>query len=235
MPGEFVPFAERANLMGALTADVLRQACAQVAHWRSNGHPSLEVTVNISGRELGDPELEGRVLDALERSGLPPEALWLEITETALAVDPERALGGLARLCDRGIRIALDDFGTGFATLAQLHQFPAHALKIDRLFVDGITANEGDAAIVRSVLALGQELGLAVIAEGVETEQQHHLLDSMGCALFQGYLFARPSPPDPDPLWLTPVWPPQTIESGAEGSASASPESPSTAPSSSSA
>ena len=106
-------------------------------------------------------------------------------------------------MCSLGIRIALDDFGTGFATLAQLHQFPAHALKIDQLFVSGIAGPDtGAAAIVRSVLALGCELGLDVIAEGVETDAQRRALTSMGCLLFQGYLFARPVFAEPTPPWL---------------------------------
>lgn len=202
LPGEFIPVAEQSAVMGSLTGHILGRATAQVAAWRAEGHPDLELTVNISGRELCDPDLEARVTAALASSGLPPSALWLEITETSLALDADGALGGLARLGALGIRLALDDFGTGFATLAELHRFPAHALKIDRLFVDGIVRVGGDAAIVRSVLALGRELGLLVIAEGVETVDQHDALVTMGCTLFQGYLYARPSLPDPTPLWL---------------------------------
>lgn len=202
LPGEFIPAAEHSSVMGSLTGHVLTRACAQVAAWRADGHADLELAVNISGRELGDPDLEVRVAAALASSGLPPSALWLEITETALALDANGALDGLARLGALGIRIALDDFGTGFATLAELHRIRAHALKIDRMFVDGILRGDGDAAIVRSVLALGRELGLLVIAEGVETAAQRDALVAMGCTLFQGYLYARPSLPDPTPLWL---------------------------------
>jgi diguanylate cyclase (GGDEF)-like protein/PAS domain S-box-containing protein len=203
LPDDFIPTVERTSLMAALTAEVLRQSCEQVARWRSEGMPQLEVAVNVSGRELSDPLLIDRVNAALDSSGLPASALWLEITETALAKDADLVGDGLARLCGLGIRIALDDFGTGFATLAQLHQFPAHALKIDRLFVNGIATTEaGDGAIVRSVLALGHELGLEVIAEGVETDAQRTALTRMGCELFQGYLFARPAFAEPAPPWL---------------------------------
>jgi EAL domain-containing protein (putative c-di-GMP-specific phosphodiesterase class I) len=195
--------AERSTLIGALTAEVLGRSCAQVAAWRRNGMPRLELTVNISGRELADPGLTVRVEAALEASGLPPEALWLEITETALSEQTDRATERLRQLCDLGVRISLDDFGTGFATLAQLHQFPGQALKVDRMFVDGLVAGErGATAIVRSVLALGRELGLTVVAEGVETEAQWAALKGMGCVLFQGYLFARPCFPDPTPPWV---------------------------------
>jgi EAL domain-containing protein (putative c-di-GMP-specific phosphodiesterase class I) len=203
MPDEFIPAAERSPIMGSLTAEVLRQSCAQVAAWRSEGMPTLELTVNVSGRELSDPALVERVKAAIHASGLPAHALWLEITETALAKDAEAAGDGIAQLCAFGVRIALDDFGTGFATLAQLHQFPSHALKIDRLFVEKIaTADSGDVAIVRSVLALGHELGLDVIAEGVETQDQRDALIRMGCVLFQGYLFARPAFAVPSPAWV---------------------------------
>jgi EAL domain-containing protein (putative c-di-GMP-specific phosphodiesterase class I) len=214
MPDEFIPSAEHSRIIGALTKEVLRQACAQVACWRAQGMPALELTVNVSGRELADPMLVDRVKAAIGSSDLPAHALWLEVTETALAKDAAAAGDGIAQLCAFGVRIALDDFGTGFATLAQLRQFPSHALKIDRLFVDGITtADSGDVAIVRSVLALGRELGLDVIAEGVETEAQRDALVRMGCALFQGYFFARPTFAQPSPSWvrINPVVPDDAI------------------------
>ena len=203
MPDVFIPAAEGNPVMGSLTGEVLRQSCTQVASWRDHGMPTLELTVNVSGSELADPSLVERVKAAINSSGLPANALWLEITETALAKDAAAAGDGIAQLCAFGVRIALDDFGTGFATLAQLHQFPSHALKIDRLFVDGITtADSGDAAIVRSVLALGNELGLDVIAEGVETQGQRDALIGMGCEFFQGYFFARPTFAEPSPSWV---------------------------------
>jgi EAL domain-containing protein (putative c-di-GMP-specific phosphodiesterase class I) len=205
LPDAFIPAAERSPLMASLTSEILRQSCEQVARWRRDGMPDLELAVNISGRELGDPGLVYRVLAALDATGLPADALWLEITETALAKDAELAGEALSRISALGVRIALDDFGTGFATLAQLHRFTAHALKIDRLFVDGIgtaSGGDGDAAIVRSILALGRELGLIVIAEGVETEAQRDALVRLGCELFQGYLFARPTFADAAPPWV---------------------------------
>jgi PAS domain S-box-containing protein len=201
-PAAFIPAAESSSLMGSITAEVLRIACVQVVSWRRHSTPHLELSVNVSGRDLADPRLVDGVSAALSSSGLPPTALWLEITETALALDVDLASIGVGRLRDLGVRIALDDFGTGFSTLAQLHRFGAHALKIDRMFVEGISDDVGDAAIVRAVLALGRELGLTVVAEGVETAEQREVLLRLGCELFQGYLFAAPSWADPPPGWL---------------------------------
>lgn len=204
LPETFVPAVERSPLIAEFTDEVLRQAAAQVVSWRANGNPHLELAVNISGRELTGTQLANRVTRVLESTGLPADALWLEVTETAVVQEGEQADEALEHLAARGVRFALDDFGTGFATLAQLHRFPAHALKIDRLFVDGLTSGSGgDFAIIRSVLALGRELGLVVIAEGVETDAQHDALLRLGCELFQGYLFANPGPADPTPRWLT--------------------------------
>ena len=202
-PATFVPVAERHGLIGAVDRVVLRRACEQVAAWRADAIPDLELSVNISGHDLEDPELVERVVGALDASGLPARCLWLEVTETALAHDSAVASERLAHLGSLGVRIALDDFGTGFATLAQLHRLPVHALKIDRMFVDAITDTDGDdVAIVRSVLALGRELGLEVIAEGVETDAQRSALDGLGCRLFQGYLYSAPALPAPTPEWL---------------------------------
>jgi diguanylate cyclase (GGDEF)-like protein/PAS domain S-box-containing protein len=203
LPGSFVPAAERSPWMRAVTSDVLHQACAQVARWRTDAAPDLELTVNVSARDLADPALIDDVLDALRATRLPPEALWLEVTETSVSIDDDVTVGGLARLKAIGVRLALDDFGTGFANLAQLHRFTPQALKIDRVFIDRLASDDHDATIVRSVLRLGRDLDVTVIAEGVETVDQHARLMDMGCCLFQGYLFSGPLPPDPTPAWLT--------------------------------
>jgi EAL domain-containing protein (putative c-di-GMP-specific phosphodiesterase class I) len=203
LPGSFVPAAERSPWMRALTSDVLHQACDQVARWRTDAAPDLELTVNVSARDLADPALIDDVLDALRATRLPPEALWLEVTETSVAIGDHVTIGGLARLKAIGVRLALDDFGTGFANLAQLHRFTPQALKIDRVFIDRLATNDHDATIVRTVLRLGRELDVTVIAEGVETVDQHARLKDMGCSLFQGYLFSGPLPPEPTPPWLT--------------------------------
>ncbi|MBV9951480.1 MAG: EAL domain-containing protein [Acidimicrobiia bacterium] len=212
LPGSFVPAAERSPWMRALTSDVLHQACEQVARWRADAAPDLELTVNVSARDLADPALIDDVLDALRATRLPPEALWLEVTETSVAIDDDVTIAGLAQLKSIGVRLALDDFGTGFANLAQLHRFTPQALKIDRVFIDRLAANEHDATIVRAVLRLGRDLDVTVIAEGVETVDQHARLREMGCSLFQGYLFSGPQPPDPTPPWLTRALRPRAVE-----------------------
>ena len=201
LPGGFIGAVEHSPHVGALTGEVLRQACQQVARWRADGLADLELAVNISRRELVDRRIVDRVRKALAASGLPAGALWVETTETTEALDHPRARRTIEQLRALGVRFALDDFGTGFATLAELHRFPPDALKIDRMFVDGLPADEGDAAIVRSVVGLGEELGLHVIAEGVETAAQHEALVALGCTLFQGYLFARPAAAEPTPTW----------------------------------
>jgi diguanylate cyclase (GGDEF)-like protein/PAS domain S-box-containing protein len=202
-PGRFIPFAEGTPLIGRITERVLHVACEQVVAWRATSLPDLELAVNVSANELAEEALVDRVTAALSSSGLPADAVWLEVTETSIADDPEGALAGLRRLQQLGCRVALDDFGTGFATLAQLHRYPVHAVKIDRLFVDGLTTNPGDAAIVRSVIALACDLGLSVVAEGVEDEDQLHALRLLGCDLVQGFLLGRPVAAEVDPPWLT--------------------------------
>jgi EAL domain-containing protein (putative c-di-GMP-specific phosphodiesterase class I) len=200
-PAQFIPLAEGTPLMGRISRKVLEIAAHQVAAWRQELLPGLELAVNISANELADPQLAEDVSAVVRRSGLPASALCLEVTETSVADDPTGALEGLARVRKLGCHTALDDFGTGFATLAQLHLFPVQALKIDRLFVAGLTEDAGDAAIVRSIINLASEIGMTVIAEGVETEEQRRALRLLGCDLLQGYLLGVPSPAEPTPRW----------------------------------
>jgi diguanylate cyclase (GGDEF)-like protein/PAS domain S-box-containing protein len=200
-PAQFIPLAEGTPLMTRITRDVLRKATRQVAAWRAELLPALELAVNISANELADPQLMIDVSEALHDAGMPAQALCLEVTETSLADDPPSALRGLEGLRELGCHTALDDFGTGFATLAQLHRFPVQALKIDRMFVAGMVDGPGDAAIVRSIISLAAEIGLTVIAEGVETEEQRQALRLLGCDLLQGYLIGVPCPADPTPRW----------------------------------
>jgi PAS domain S-box-containing protein len=161
--------------------------------------------VNLSARDLTDEDLVARVAATLAASGLPPHALWLEVTETALARDAEVAVKTLERLRGLGVRLALDDFGTGFAHLVQLRRFPVQAVKIDRSFVSGMSSDASDAAIVRSVISLGRELGLTIVAEGVETEAERARLVDLGCDLAQGFLFGRPQPADKVQLTAQPL------------------------------
>jgi diguanylate cyclase (GGDEF)-like protein/PAS domain S-box-containing protein len=193
-PDRFVPVAEAAGLMDAIGAWVLREACATAAAWRRD-HPGagdVSTAVNVSATQLASPDLVGSVAAALAESGLPPAALVLEVTETALVDDAERAAAALAALRALGVRLALDDFGTGYSSLAHLRQFTVDVLKIDRSFVSGIAEGEPLPAIVRGTIDLGRTLGLEVLAEGVEHEHQARLLAEGCCDTAQGWLFARP-------------------------------------------
>ncbi|MGY1778086.1 putative bifunctional diguanylate cyclase/phosphodiesterase [Geodermatophilus sp. SYSU D00804] len=189
-PDRFVPVAEAAGLIDEITGWVLREACATAAAWRHLGDTTM--AVNVSASQLTSPDLVGCVAAALAGSGLPAGALVLEVTETALVGDPERAAACLGALRALGVRLALDDFGTGYSSLAHLRQFTVDVLKVDRSFVGAIAEGEPLPAIVRGTIDLGRTLGLEVLAEGVEYEHQARLLAEGRCDTAQGYLFARP-------------------------------------------
>lgn len=200
-PGDFVPVAEASGLVAPLGRWVLSEACAQLARWRRElGAGALRLSVNVSGRQLEDIDaLVADVRAALAGAGvggepLPPDALVLEMTESVLMHRTDDTLGRLAALKALGVGLAVDDFGTGYSSLAYLQRFPVDVLKIDKAFVDGVADDGGDRAIARTVLALGQALGLRVVAEGVERDAQRQALAAMGCPAAQGYLFARPLP-----------------------------------------
>ena len=165
------------------------------AAWRGEYGRDLTMAVNVSAVQLTSPHLVGHITEALTASGLPPSALVLEVTETALVSDPERASECLASLRALGVRLALDDFGTGYSSLAHLRQFTVDVLKIDRSFVATIGEDGVMPPIVRGMIDLGRTLGLEIVAEGVETESQRQLLVDGRCDLAQGYLFARPLEP----------------------------------------
>lgn len=195
-PDEFIPLAEEAGLVVAIDGWVLRAACRQVREWLDMGLPRLQVSVNISGHHLQHPRMAVTVMEALRESGLDPEQLELEVTESvavAEAGDTQEALDGLRGL---GVSVAIDDFGTGYSMLSRLRQFPLDTLKIDRSFVDEITSVDDEAPIVAATIAMAHSLGLSVVAEGVETEAQRAYLRRNGCDLAQGYLIGRPVPAD---------------------------------------
>jgi EAL domain-containing protein (putative c-di-GMP-specific phosphodiesterase class I) len=152
--------------------------------------------VNFSPRQLSHPGAVETVIEALEQAGLSADLLCVEITESALVEDAAATLGTLTRLKELGVRLALDDFGTGYSSLTYVRRFPIDELKIDRSFIDGIVASSEDEAIVTAVLSMGRALGVHVVAEGVETEEQATRLRSLGCVLAQGYLFSRPITPE---------------------------------------
>ncbi|MEY2456838.1 MAG: diguanylate cyclase, partial [Acidimicrobiaceae bacterium] len=193
LPGSFIDAAERTGLIVELGRTVFHEACRQTAEWRRAGI-DLGVAINLSARQLSDVALFDDISAMLTVTGLDPDALWLEVTETALVEDVSQAADVLHRLAATGIGITIDDFGTGWASLTYLKQFPVSALKIDRSFVTDIDLNPQDAAIARSILSLGEELDLVVVAEGIETVPQQQALQALGCMIGQGFLFGRPVP-----------------------------------------
>ena len=191
-PGLFVPLAEEMGLIKPIGAWVLQRACADAARWPSR----VKVAVNLSPTQFVNNDLVGDVAGALRLSGLPPERLELEITESLLLQDDATVLATLKSLHRLGARIAMDDFGTGFSSLSYLQRFPFDKLKIDQSFVRDISSNADSVTIVRAVIGLGRSLGMAVIAEGVETGEQLAILEAEGCFDVQGYLFSPPAPCD---------------------------------------
>jgi diguanylate cyclase (GGDEF)-like protein len=200
-PSDFMPIVEQTGLIGPLTRHVLEKAVAQCASWRRAGH-ELTVSVNLSVRNLLDPDLSPLIADLLKIYRLTPEALELEITESMLMSDPDRSLVTLMRLSQLGVGLSVDDYGTGYSSLANLRRLPIDELKIDRSFVSPMLSDESDLIIVRSTINLGHDLGLKVVAEGVEDEATLHRLEKLGCDLAQGYHFSKPLPPEAFNKWI---------------------------------
>jgi diguanylate cyclase (GGDEF)-like protein len=190
-PDRFIPLAEQTGLIAPLTAWVLAEAIRQCRAWQRAGR-LFAVSVNLSMWNLHDPTLPDRVAALLREHGLSPAWLRLELTESALMADPERALAVMARLSGLGVGLAVDDFGSGYSSLAYLKTLPVDELKIDKGFVRAMATEERDAAIVASTVALGHALGLRVVAEGIEDQATWELLVGMGCDVAQGYYMSRP-------------------------------------------
>lgn len=193
-PARFIPVAESSGVIGPLGLWVLGEACRQGQAWREAGLPELTIAVNVSLHQFLLTDIAGETAQVLETSGFPAHLLELEITESALAEKPEEALAVLSRLRGLGLRLAIDDFGTGYSSLAHLKRFPLDLLKIDRGFIHDIPNSGDDMAISSSVIALGHAMGLKVLAEGVETQEQLSFLQDKGCDFFQGYFCSRPLP-----------------------------------------
>jgi diguanylate cyclase (GGDEF)-like protein len=206
MPAGFIDAAERGGLVVPLGSAVLDAACREAASW-TGPHAALTVAVNLSTRQLVQPDVVATVQGCLARSGLLPSRLVLEVTESAVVEDAELALRALQALRGLGVRTAIDDFGTGYSSFLYLKQFPVDILKIDRSFVSGMLESPDDAAIVASIVRLGHDVGLTLIAEGVETEEQRQHLVELGCGEAQGYLFSRPVPGPGLPAALVPTAP----------------------------
>lgn len=193
-PAEFIPIAEDGGMIVGLGAWALLEATTQLRTWIDDETcpASSTMSVNVSPKQLEGDGFHAVVREALHRSRLPARNLWLEVTESTMIDDPEQALRTLEQLADLGVRVALDDFGTGYSSLSLLQRFPLQRIKIDRAFVNRVADNDHDRALVRTILAMGESLGLEVVAEGVETIEQLAVLTQLGCSHVQGYLISRP-------------------------------------------
>jgi diguanylate cyclase (GGDEF)-like protein/PAS domain S-box-containing protein len=195
-PAEFIPLAEESGLIVPLGTWVMEEACRQVREWHLKGYPKVRAAVNLSARQFQREDLVETVARVLQESGLEPQYLDLEITESVTMHNVERVIMTLHELKDLGIHISLDDFGTGYSSLSYLKHFPIHMLKIDQSFVRDITTDPDDAAIANSIIAMAHSLNIGVIAEGVETEDHLAYLLEHGCKEMQGYFFSPPLPAD---------------------------------------
>jgi EAL domain-containing protein (putative c-di-GMP-specific phosphodiesterase class I) len=194
-PAEFIPLAEETGLIVPLGRWVLETACRQLVSWASTPETAqLTLSVNVSARQIYQPDFVDQVLEVVEKSGADPRRLKLELTESTLASDIAGVIEKMRLLKQKGIGFALDDFGTGYSSLTYLKRLPLDELKIDQSFVRDVLTDSNDAAIARTIVALAHSLGLEVIAEGVETPEQWKFLAELGCPAYQGYYFARPVP-----------------------------------------
>ncbi len=191
-PAEFIPLAEKTGFIVPLGEWVLRTACAQNQLWQAAGFPPIRIAVNLSGHQFNQPHLSGLVVDILTETGLKPEYLELELTESTLMHNPEAAIATLRELKSLGIQVSIDDFGTGYSSLSYLKQFPFDILKIDRSFVCHLTEDAKNAAITTAILQMARSLNLKVVAEGVETEAELAFLSGQQCDQIQGYWFSPP-------------------------------------------
>ena len=214
-PEDFVAVAEHTGQLNRLTETVLKEGLRRCRQWADASRP-LNVAVNLSSRTLVDPEFPGRVAALLEEYGVAPHQLTLEISEAGVTSESERPMPSLRRLHELGVRLAVDDFGTGYSSLSHLRRLPVDEVKIDKTFVQGMATDPGDLAIVRAVVDLSRHFGLAVIAEGVESELTLTLLEEIGCDIGQGFLFSRPLPYDRLEAWFAAQTEPEPTAVGGE-------------------
>lgn len=191
-PSEFIEVAEETGMIISMGRWILEESCRQIAEWQEIAGNQLSISVNLSAKQLMHPSLTGQIRNILEQTGLSPRQLKLEVTESTVMEHSDRALSVLNELDELGVLLSTDDFGTGYSSLSYLQRFPFDRLKIDRTFIDKMDCDEKSAAIVKTILMLGDNLGLDVVAEGIETESQLEMLRALGCRRGQGYLFSRP-------------------------------------------
>ena len=191
-PTEFVPIAERTGLIHEIGDWVLRSACEQARIWLDQGYPDLVVTVNVSGVQLRNNDLQQSFMNILRETNLPQHCLELEVTESTLMDHGSESLDTMIKLHEAGIRFAIDDFGTGYSSLSSLRNLPVHSLKIDRSFLSDSFPDSNDQSIISAIISMSHSLGLRVVAEGVETDEQLKFLRTHRCDDIQGFLFSRP-------------------------------------------
>lgn len=193
-PGEFIPLAEETGLIHPISEWLIAHVCDLIANWHSWGMKPGRISINLSADSIFERSLIQFIDEQLQRTGIPPESLVIELTESVLMQNADTAQNVIAQLRQRGIHVSLDDFGTGFSSLGYLNRFSIDEIKIDRSFVIDLENDSRERALVHAIITLGHALGLTVVAEGVETERQASLLREIGCDTFQGFLFARPMP-----------------------------------------
>ena len=196
-PSEFIPIAEETGLIVTIGAWALLEALTQLRTWLDSGSvpPDATMSVNVSPRQLRDPGFMSIVQEALRRSKVPPERLWIEVTEGVMITDPEQTASLFHSLRAVGMHLTIDDFGTGYSSLSLLRRFPLQRIKIDRAFISCVADDASATSLVRTILAMAESLGLEAVAEGVENVAQFHMLRELGCRSAQGYLFSRPLTP----------------------------------------
>ncbi|MDO9027499.1 MAG: bifunctional diguanylate cyclase/phosphodiesterase, partial [Candidatus Roizmanbacteria bacterium] len=193
-PMQFIPLAETSGLIVPIGEFVIRTVCRQIKAWQEAGHKQMSISLNLSSRQFDQPNLIEVVKEAIQDAMILPQCLELEITESTIMRNPEKAIRTLTELKTMGVGIAIDDFGTGYSSLSHLKQLPLDFLKIDRSFIMHLVSDFSDQAIVKATIAMAKSLNLKTIAEGVETEEQLPFLQKHGCDQIQGYLFSRPLP-----------------------------------------
>jgi EAL domain-containing protein (putative c-di-GMP-specific phosphodiesterase class I) len=203
---KFIPLAEEIGLIVPIGRWVLRTACAQNMAWQHQGLSPLSMAVNLSPRQFSDENLLRDIDDALAVTRMPPKLLQLEITESMVMSNIDRAITLLGAIRSRGIGLAIDDFGTGYSSMSLMKQFPIDTIKIDRSFVRNLPDDSQDKAIAQAIISMGKALGLTVVAEGVETAEQDQFLRDQACDEIQGFLYSKPVPPEAIPsLLLLPI------------------------------
>lgn len=193
-PGVFIPLAEETGMIMQIGEWVFREACTQGVSWLNAGYQLEKISVNLSARQLKDEGLPVLIALILEETGMPADKLCIELTETALILEPDVALARLTKIKELGVTLSLDDFGTGYSSLSYLKRFPIDTLKIDQAFIRDVKVDHEDAALVKAIIAMAHGLGMEVIAEGVEIQEQLEFLGANACDTIQGYLFSRPLP-----------------------------------------